>query len=174
MRRENLRVGVIEPAVIQQGNFCGIEKAFTGVNAPIALLLPENAQNTYLGLGMSIASSPVSPIRHGPGTLPSMGAYSRSIQMANQANQADPSNAPRRSRGFAAMDPEKQRAISSKGGQAAHQKGTAHEFTSEEARAAGAKSHGSRNAARTGGGASTRGGSSEQHAAAGSQSHMGR
>ena len=40
-------------------------------------------------------------------------------------------------RGFAAMDEEKKRAIASKGGKAAHQKGTAHRFTSEEARAAG-------------------------------------
>jgi len=43
-------------------------------------------------------------------------------------------------RGFAAMDREKQRAIASKGGKAAHQKGTAHEFTREEARLAGQKS----------------------------------
>ena len=42
-------------------------------------------------------------------------------------------------RGFAAMDAEKQRQIASKGGKAAHQKGTAHEFSSEEARAAGRK-----------------------------------
>src|SRR5262249_58789824 len=42
-------------------------------------------------------------------------------------------------RGFAAMDPMKQRQIASKGGKAAHQKGTAHEFTPEEARAAGRK-----------------------------------
>jgi general stress protein YciG len=42
-------------------------------------------------------------------------------------------------RGFASMDVEKQRAIASKGGKAAHQKGTAHEFTSEEAREAGRK-----------------------------------
>lgn len=51
-------------------------------------------------------------------------------------------------RGFASMDPDKQRAIASKGGQAAHAKGTAHEFTSEEAREAGRKggkaSHGIR------------------------------
>lgn len=40
-------------------------------------------------------------------------------------------------RGFASMDEEKQRQIASKGGKAAHQKGTAHEFTSEEARRAG-------------------------------------
>ena len=42
-------------------------------------------------------------------------------------------------RGFAAMDADKQREIASKGGRAAHEKGTAHEFTSEEARAAGRK-----------------------------------
>ena len=42
-------------------------------------------------------------------------------------------------RGFGAMDPDKQREIASKGGQAAHEQGTAHEFTSEEAREAGRK-----------------------------------
>jgi uncharacterized protein len=44
-----------------------------------------------------------------------------------------------RKRGFASMDAEKQREIARKGGQAAHQKGTAHEFTPEEAREAGRK-----------------------------------
>lgn len=42
-------------------------------------------------------------------------------------------------RGFAGMDPRKQREIASQGGKAAHEKGTAHEFTSEEAREAGRK-----------------------------------
>lgn len=42
-------------------------------------------------------------------------------------------------RGFASMSPEKRREIASKGGRAAHAKGTAHEFTSEEAREAGRK-----------------------------------
>jgi uncharacterized protein len=42
-------------------------------------------------------------------------------------------------RGFASMDRTKQREIASKGGKAAHQKGTAHEWTSEEAREAGRK-----------------------------------
>ena len=37
------------------------------------------------------------------------------------------------------MDRNKQREIASKGGKAAHQKGTAHEWTSEEAREAGRK-----------------------------------
>jgi len=42
-------------------------------------------------------------------------------------------------RGFASMDRGKQRDIASKGGKAAHQKGTAHEWTAEEAREAGRK-----------------------------------
>jgi general stress protein YciG len=44
-----------------------------------------------------------------------------------------------RQRGFASMDPEKQREIARKGGRAAHEKGTAHEWDSEEARVAGRK-----------------------------------
>lgn len=46
---------------------------------------------------------------------------------------------PKRRRGFAAMDPERVRQIASKGGRAAHAAGTAHQFTSEEARIAGRK-----------------------------------
>jgi general stress protein YciG len=42
-------------------------------------------------------------------------------------------------RGFASMSAEKQREIASKGGRAAHVKGTAHEWTSDEARHAGRK-----------------------------------
>jgi general stress protein YciG len=47
--------------------------------------------------------------------------------------------APKSNRGFASMDKNKQREIASKGGHAAHAKGTAHEFTPEEARRAGRK-----------------------------------
>lgn len=42
-------------------------------------------------------------------------------------------------RGFAAMDEDKQREIASKGGKAAHEKGTAHEFSSQQAAEAGSK-----------------------------------
>jgi uncharacterized protein len=42
-------------------------------------------------------------------------------------------------RGFASMSAEKQREIASKGGRAAHEKGTAHEWTTDEARSAGRK-----------------------------------
>jgi general stress protein YciG len=52
-----------------------------------------------------------------------------------------PQAARRNVRGFAAMDRQRQREIASLGGRAAHQSGHAHEFTSEEARAAGRKRH---------------------------------
>jgi len=42
-------------------------------------------------------------------------------------------------RGFASMDEDKQREIASRGGRAAHERGTAHEFTPDEAREAGRK-----------------------------------
>jgi general stress protein YciG len=49
------------------------------------------------------------------------------------------SNMAKEDRGFASMDRAKQREIARKGGKAAHMKGTAHEWTSEEARQAGRK-----------------------------------
>lgn len=42
-------------------------------------------------------------------------------------------------RGFAAMAPERRAEISRKGGKAAHEKGTAHEFSIDEAKVAGRK-----------------------------------
>ena len=58
--------------------------------------------------------------------------------MANQDNEKDTDNS---NRGFAGMEAEKQREIASQGGRAAHASGNAHEFTSEEAREAGSRSH---------------------------------
>lgn len=120
-----------------------------------------------------------------------------SKQGKNQGNnQSDTSN-----RGFASMDPEKQREIASQGGRAAHASGNAHEFDSDEARRAGQASHQSGNAhafnsqeAREAGsmshkndgnrqsgnqgssgnqglGGGTRGGTPEQHAEGWRQSH---
>ncbi|MDQ3058892.1 MAG: KGG domain-containing protein [Pseudomonadota bacterium] len=57
----------------------------------------------------------------------------------NQDNQGNQGGGSTSKRGFASMDPEKQRDIASQGGKAAHEKGTAHEFSSEEAREAGRK-----------------------------------
>ncbi len=51
--------------------------------------------------------------------------------MANNSNNG------KSKRGFAAMDPEEQRRIASLGGKRAHEKGTAHEFDSQEAQEAG-------------------------------------
>ena len=61
----------------------------------------------------------------------------------NQGKKSGTSN-----RGFASMDPQRQREIASEGGRAAHEKGTAHEFTSEEAREAGRKGGQARSANR--------------------------
>ena len=61
----------------------------------------------------------------------------------NQGKKQGSSN-----RGFASMDPQRQREIASEGGRAAHEKGTAHEFTSEEAREAGRKGGQARSANR--------------------------
>jgi hypothetical protein len=54
----------------------------------------------------------------------------------------------RRPRGFAAMDPDKQKALASAGGRAAHRHGRAHQFTEDEARQAGAKGRAARQAKR--------------------------
>jgi general stress protein YciG len=69
-------------------------------------------------------------------------------------NQGNKQSSGTKNRGFASMDPERQRQIASEGGKAAHQKGTAHEFTSEEARRAGSMSHGNRQSASASGSAS--------------------
>ena len=57
----------------------------------------------------------------------------------NRAREEEEDKVAKEDRGFASMDRSKQREIASKGGKAAHQKGTAHEWTSEEAREAGRK-----------------------------------
>ena len=86
----------------------------------------------------------------------------------NQGNQGGKSN-----RGFASMDPQRQREIASEGGRAAHEKGTAHEFTSEEAREAGRKGGMARSANRRN--AMNQGSSGNSHAGGGSSggSHGG-
>jgi hypothetical protein len=74
------------------------------------------------------------------------------------------------------MDEAKQREIASKGGKAAHEKGTAHEFTSEEARAAGRKGGEARGRGSSSGGSgssSTRSRTGPQSAKARSQGHKG-
>jgi uncharacterized protein len=72
------------------------------------------------------------------------GASTKAAEMASEepsASESEPQTdrKPASQRGFAAMERDKQRAIASKGGRAAHEKGTAHEFTPDEARMAGKK-----------------------------------
>lgn len=75
---------------------------------------------------------------------------------SKQGSQSGSKQSDTSKRGFASMDPDQQREIASEGGRAAHEKGTAHEFTSEEARRAGSMSHkndqGSRQSSTTGSG----------------------
>lgn len=68
-------------------------------------------------------------------------ASNKSTASSEKATPASDKRANRSPRGFAAMNPERQREIASLGGRAAHQSGHAHQFTSEEARAAGKKRH---------------------------------
>jgi len=57
----------------------------------------------------------------------------------NNATTISESESAKSNRGFASMSADRQREIARKGGRAAHAKGTAHEFTADEARAAGQK-----------------------------------
>ncbi|HYD51513.1 MAG TPA: KGG domain-containing protein [Gemmatimonadaceae bacterium] len=63
----------------------------------------------------------------------------RGRDVINDGASARSASSRRSNRGFASMDPSKQKEIASKGGRAAHAKGTAHEFDSGEAREAGRK-----------------------------------
>jgi uncharacterized protein len=57
----------------------------------------------------------------------------------NEPSLGPTEDRPRKRRGFAAMDPKLVSELATRGGKAAHRAGTAHEFTSEEARVAGRK-----------------------------------
>lgn len=72
---------------------------------------------------------------------PTSNTSPESTEETNQTEAPAPAKAdkPRKPRGFAAMDRKKVSEIASKGGKAAHAAGTAHQFTSDEARVAGKK-----------------------------------
>ncbi len=61
------------------------------------------------------------------------------MAVSAQTEGATTEDKPRKRRGFAAMDPKLVSELATRGGKAAHRAGTAHEFTSEEARIAGRK-----------------------------------
>jgi len=90
------------------------------------------------------------------------GASQQSGNAGNQGNKASGSKQSDTSkRGFASMDPEKQRAIAAEGGRAAHASGNAHEFTPEEAREAGKLSHGGNRQSGGNQGGNTQGGGNQ-------------
>jgi general stress protein YciG len=61
-------------------------------------------------------------------------------QASTQTTEVTPNaEKPRKPRGFAAMDPKLVAELAKRGGKAAHRAGTAHQFTSDEARVAGRK-----------------------------------
>ena len=60
-------------------------------------------------------------------------------EIVSASPETAPESKPRRPRGFAAMDPKLVSELAKRGGKAAHRAGTAHQFTSEEARVAGRK-----------------------------------
>jgi uncharacterized protein len=74
-------------------------------------------------------------------TTSSLNPISHAVQSTKANSDEAPVSTPRirKPRGFAAMDPKKVSEIAKKGGRAAHEAGTAHRFTSTEAREAGRK-----------------------------------
>lgn len=68
-----------------------------------------------------------------------MNAHAMNASSNATSPPREPTRDRREPRGFAAMDPERQREIARKGGRAAHRSGNAHQFDSEEAREAGRK-----------------------------------
>jgi general stress protein YciG len=73
---------------------------------------------------------------HGNGAMQGNGASQNNNAGQNNGNG---NGQKRRGRGFASMDPERVSEIASMGGKAAHAQGVAHEWTPDEARAAGKK-----------------------------------
>lgn len=70
---------------------------------------------------------------------PQQGESSRMENEGLNSGREDSNGRKTSNRGFAAMDPEKQRRIASEGGRAAHRQGVAHEWSRDEAREAGRK-----------------------------------
>jgi general stress protein YciG len=90
-------------------------------------------------LGKKSASFVALVTGHKLHTFNSLAGISVAVDLPDPVAPGEEGTLAKEDRGFASMDRAKQREIASKGGKAAHQKGTAHEWTSEEARDAGRK-----------------------------------
>ena len=112
----------------------------------------KNPQVNDHGPGSRAGTPPLDELT--PDQPPSLVAAAASTSEASvPETSADSTHKEKRRRGFAAMDRTLVSEIARKGGKAAHSAGTAHEFTSEEARVAGRKGGRATHAKRTGGGA---------------------
>ena len=67
------------------------------------------------------------------------GPSTRNVADGQERGEGETQKSRSSNRGFAAMDPQKQKQIASEGGRAAHRQGVAHEWSSDEAREAGRK-----------------------------------
>lgn len=113
------------------GTFCFARIVHIGEDAQAAV------GRNYTDLGIAPGSE-----HNQSGGQRSMSQTTASADSSNDSPDHDAeAPPPKPKRGFAGMDPERQREIASQGGRAAHEQGTAHEFSSEEAREAGRKSH---------------------------------
>lgn len=90
------------------------------------------------------SSANSNPKRSGAGSQRAAAVGTSAGSRANANANGSQENRKPAKRGFAAMDPARQREIAAQGGRAAHESGNAHQFTTEEARAAGKKSHSTR------------------------------
>jgi len=85
--------------------------------------------------------------QHGDGESTAAATGHEAVAAESETHQVESSSGspgassprPKQRRGFAAMDPNKQKEIASKGGKASHALGTGHEWNSDAARAAGRK-----------------------------------
>ena len=80
------------------------------------------------------------PMNREPGSSNNQqGPATRNVADAPERVDGETQKTRSSNRGFAAMDPQKQKQIASEGGRAAHRQGVAHEWSSDEAREAGRK-----------------------------------
>jgi uncharacterized protein len=107
-----------------------------------AFLLTVKILSVMAERGQSEQSRGFEPMNQQPNSLDNSRMPEMS-RMSNESSEIERSQSSERkgtaNRGFAAMDPEKQKRIASEGGRAAHRQGVAHEWSRDEAREAGRK-----------------------------------
>jgi len=114
----------------------GREEAAASLPAPVAAALSERlAQSDRLAHGVTGAHRSGGGVGPAPASPGPPAASKSSARSASRSRTRSKSSA--KGRGFASMSQARQREIAREGGRAAHEQGTAHEFSSAEAREAG-------------------------------------